>query len=110
MPWNENDRFIPYQLPPLDRCWPELQPLAKQYAKLQADLDAANRRMRRFEAEHLAAIDADAEALAQALLNDEPDPGNDNVEKLIKDRENTRRTIDALTRAIATVEDELAEV
>lgn len=110
MPINENDRFVPYQLPPVEKCWPELQPLAKKYAKLRADLNAAETRLRTFESEHFKAVEADADALAEAILNDEPDPGNGHVEKLVKERENTRRTIEALKRAIATVEDELAEV
>lgn len=110
MPLNDRDTFTPYMLPASEKVAPALQPLVKEYGKLFNDRRAAQQSLSHLEDAHRRAVDADKVALAQALRGGKADPGNKNVEKLIQERENTRRTLEALDLAILDVEAELESV
>lgn len=107
MPLNQRDTLTPYQLPPESRLWPEIQPLVAEYRKLLGDRRASQQQLGRLEDDYLRAVESDKVALAQALRDGKPDPGSKAVEKLDKERANTRRTIESLEIAILDVEAEL---
>src|SRR5579864_5844228 len=110
MPLNDRDTLTPFQLPPEDKLWPEVQPLVKEYRKLVGDRRAAQQQLGQLEDAHIRAVESDKVAYAQALREGKPDPGNQAVEKLNKERANTRRTIESLEVAILEVEAELEDV
>ena len=109
MPLNDRDTLTPFQLPPESKLWPEVQPLAKEYRKLVGDRRAAQQQLGQLEDAHVRAVESDKVAYAQALREGKPDPGNKAVEKLNKERANTRRTIESLEVAILEVEAELED-
>ena len=110
MPINDRGYFQPLNLPPLDRCWPELQPLVKEYNKHRTDLKAAEHRLGVLEAEQIRAEEQDNVAYAKALREGKKDPGNVHVDKLVADRKQTRRNVEALKELLVGIENEIQEV
>jgi hypothetical protein len=107
MPENTRGTLTPFQLPPVDAVWDELQGPIKEYRKLVADRHMATTRLGKLENDRVRAIERDRQALAKALREGKEDPGDQAVEKIDKDLAQTRRKIAALETAIYDAEAEL---
>jgi hypothetical protein len=109
MPLNNRDTITPYRLPPEDRLWDEVKPKVAEYNKLVRDRKAAQHRLDQIARDRIKAELRDQAALAAALREGKPDPGNKAVKKLEKDEKETKRLLGALEEALLDVEAELAE-
>lgn len=110
MPLNNRDTITPYRLPPESRLWDEVKPKVAEYNKLVRDRLAAQHRLDQIARDRLKAEQLDQAALANALREGKPDPGDKAVKKLEKDEKETKRLFGALEEALLDVEAELAEV
>jgi ribosomal 50S subunit-associated protein YjgA (DUF615 family) len=110
MPENLRGTLTPFQLPPESEAWDELKGPVKEYRKLVSDRHMALTRLGKLEADRRRAVERDRQALARALRDGKPDPGDKSVEKIDTDMANTRRTVEALEIAIAEAEVDLIGV
>jgi hypothetical protein len=107
MPVNDRGSLVLFRLPPESEVWDELKGPVAEYRDLVGRRHAALTRIGVLESKRARAAEADRLALARALREEKPDPGDKSVEKIDKDLANTRRIIESLEIAIEEVEQEL---
>jgi hypothetical protein len=90
--------------------WPELQAATEGYNRLKAERKATQQRLGGLRHRRERAVEADRVALAQAIREEKPDPGDKTVEKFDKELLACNRRLEALEVALDEAEVELIDV
>lgn len=90
--------------------WEEFETAAKAYRELVAERNVTSRRVGALENDRQRAIHQDRDALARAIREGKPDPGNKKIEQIEKEAEACRRRVEALDLALDTAESELIDI
>jgi seryl-tRNA synthetase len=97
-----------FSLPPTP--WEEFEKVSKAYRELAQERQVTSRRVGALVNDRERAIHQDRDALARAIREGKPDPGNKKIEQIEKETEACRRRVEALELALDDAESEIMDV